>query len=446
MNILLVIMDSVRAENTSLHGYERDTTPFLESFAEECLYFPEARAPASWSLPSHTSIFTGLNSYAHGHHSRTQTLDSTRTVWRDLERMGYSTGAFSSNAFLTELDVGLKDAFSHVMGPPEVPLGGEVDPRFYKDETVDFLKECLLSQKPMRSLAGGVVSKIGWDFPWLLPYTYRNRTTAGPVRDEAYVSGFLDWIDGRNEWAAVINLMDAHSPYLPKPEYDNWASPENWDVQDSLSETSTAIDFYNGNIDHEELQSLMNLYDGAIRQTDATVKRLIESVPNDTVIVITADHGESFGESNEGRPIDFVAHNTGLNEKGLHVPLLVYHPELEGRTVEQLASPIGFPEFIDEFSPESFVRDELLLFDGDHMTSYEQIEDPLIRTEVKKHSYALYRQENATITKEVMCGDDRNEVIESRIDSMEMANVLAESGDSKLSQSTEDHLEDLGYL
>lgn len=136
MNVLLIIMDSVRARNTGLHGYRRDTTPFLDSFAEDCIRFSEARSPASWSLPSHTSMFTGINSYAHGHHSRTQTLDSTQTVWHKLENSGHITGAFSSNAFLTELDVGLRDSFSHVMGPPEVPLGGEVDPRFFKDETV----------------------------------------------------------------------------------------------------------------------------------------------------------------------------------------------------------------------------------------------------------------------------------------------------------------------
>lgn len=446
MNVLLIIMDSVRAHNTGLHGYRRDTTPFLDSFAEDCIHFSEARAPASWSLPSHTSMFTGLNSYAHGHHSRSQTLDSTQTVWHKLENSGRITGAFSSNAFLTELDVGLKDPFSHVMGPPEVPLGGEVDPRFYKDETVDFLKESLSSGSPVRSLAGGVVSKIGWDLPQLLPESYRYRTTAGPVRDEAYVSGFLDWMDGQDEWAAVLNLMDAHSPYLPKPEYDKWATKKDWDVQESMSETSTAIDFYNGEINHDNLDSVMNLYDGTIRQTDANLQRLIENIPDDTVVVITADHSESFGESSESRPIDFVAHNTGLNEEGLHVPLLVYHPELDGQTVEKLASPIGFPEFVDRFSPESFVRDELLIFDGDHMTSYEQIEDPEIRAEVEKHSYALYQQKDEYLTKESMCTGETNEAIESRIGSTDTANILCDSTNNTLSQSTEDHLEDLGYL
>jgi hypothetical protein len=286
------------------------------------------------------------------------------------------------------------------------------------------------------------VSKIGWDLPQLLSGSYRNRTTAGPIRDEAYVSEFLDWMDSQDEWAAVLNLMDAHSPYLSKPEYDKWATQEDWDVQESLSETSTAIDFYNGEINHDDLDSLMNLYDGSIRQTDANLQRLIENIPDDTVVVITADHGES----SEARPIDFVAHNTGLNEEGLHVPLLVYHPKLDDQTVDKLASPIGFPEFVDGFSPESFVRDELLIFDGDHMTSYERIEDPEIRAEVEKHSYALYQQKDGVLTKELMCTGETNEPIEARIESTGRPNILSKSTEKNLSQNTEDHLEDLGYL
>jgi len=64
-NVLLIVLDSVRAKNTSLHGYGRETTLFLEEFAEQSTQHEQARAPPSWSLPSHVGMFTGLHVAEH---------------------------------------------------------------------------------------------------------------------------------------------------------------------------------------------------------------------------------------------------------------------------------------------------------------------------------------------------------------------------------------------
>lgn len=78
MNILLLVADSLRAENTSLHGYHRDTTPFLDELADESIVYDTAIAPSIWSLPSHASIWTGLHADEHRLYSTTSALGGIR--------------------------------------------------------------------------------------------------------------------------------------------------------------------------------------------------------------------------------------------------------------------------------------------------------------------------------------------------------------------------------
>ena len=95
-NILLVVMDSVRAKNMSLHGYTRPTTPFLNKFAEESVVYEQARAPGPNTLTSSASIFTGSHVLSHGLTNRKKKLRSGNTVWDAVsEEYGYDTGIFS---------------------------------------------------------------------------------------------------------------------------------------------------------------------------------------------------------------------------------------------------------------------------------------------------------------------------------------------------------------
>lgn len=88
-NILLVVMDSVRASNTSLYGHENETTPFLESLAESSTVYEQARSSGSWSLPSHTSLFTGYNVAEHGIVEPENRLEEGHTIFETLRDEGY---------------------------------------------------------------------------------------------------------------------------------------------------------------------------------------------------------------------------------------------------------------------------------------------------------------------------------------------------------------------
>ena len=89
-NVLLVVLDSVRAANCSLYGAARETTPYLSRLADESTVYAQARAPSNWSLPSHVSLFTGLDAHVHQVtvHDR---LRAGHTVFETLSADGYAT-------------------------------------------------------------------------------------------------------------------------------------------------------------------------------------------------------------------------------------------------------------------------------------------------------------------------------------------------------------------
>ena len=95
-NIILIVLDTLRAKNMSLYGLKKQTTPFLERIAENSVVYNNAYSAAPWTLPSHASIFTGLypsqhNALAMGNYLKEDLL----TLAEYLKNKGYSTISFS---------------------------------------------------------------------------------------------------------------------------------------------------------------------------------------------------------------------------------------------------------------------------------------------------------------------------------------------------------------
>ena len=362
-NVLLVVLDSVRARNTSLHGYDRATTPFLDSFADRATTYRQARAPSIHSIASHVSMFTGAHVEQHEASYHTAQIDPTETVWRTLrDEARYATGLFTSNRIVASAS-NLSDAFDHVSRPTyplskrlENVVDGTVLKRayFHAYRAVASLRAAadrLQSRSTTLSRLRGAVA--GRQQEQAKP----NRTGAGAAADDSsaaaadeqpdvgfkslfggkFVDAFLDWEADRDRpWAACLNLMDAHSPYQPRAEFNIWADETHRRIQ--REELPSVWQTLNGT-GWEKIEALEPLYDGAIRQTDAIVERLVgalkrRGVLSDTVIIITSDHGEGFGE--QSRLADGVrlrGHKWGIHEALTHVPLVISYPDRDGGTV-----------------------------------------------------------------------------------------------------------------
>lgn len=348
-NVLLVVLDSVKAANTSLHGHHSETTPFLASFADRATHYQECKAPAPKSLTSHASLFTGLAPEEHGLTSRDLTLKPGMTVWADLRADGYETAVFSANPFVTEYPVGLADAFDDVFGRDRtLPYPDAVNPWDFagnSDQYGAFFRAALASDAPVGSLLNGAVLKLNDIFPSLVDHS------SGGVASD-YVDLFAEWHAERTgPWAACINLMDAHTPYEPQSEHDRWSGGDVHAVSADIDQYVWA--FQGDQHPWYQLEMLGTLYDGAIRQADAAVEQLVSLLADrddldETLVVVTSDHGEGFGERSPLRPTRIAGHGgPKVHEAVLHVPLVVKYPgQTSSRATDAVVSLTDFREAV----------------------------------------------------------------------------------------------------
>lgn len=485
-NVLLVIMDSVRAANTSLHGHEHETTPFLEEFAERATVYEQARSPGTWSLPSHTSIFTGMHVAEHGVTRARHSLKPGYTIFEELAEEGYETGVFSENTWITDMEVGLKDAFDTVEGARNLPYPDAVDPSNFvlsegQGKYFDFFKHCLERDDTVKSLVNGAFTKIAWDYPQLLPDRFKSSTPA-----RVYADLFLDWEEEQTgAWAACVNFMDGHLPYLPDEDHDKWGGDKLLDLQNEMDDQ--VWEFNGGQRPWWQRKALEGLYDGTIHQMDAQLRRLIETLErrdelDNTLIVITSDHGEGFGEPSRIRGdrdsvkpnARVAAHGAGIHEVLTHVPLVVQFPGQESaKTVSEVASLTEFPSVVTRTAAGTNQEDGFVP-DGQVVVSSHGLEEPM---EERAQRYtgdfyrfngdcrAVYEGEAPDVTKflswrdkyetvkinDVKSSYKQNEENGDRVDAVfeeiSEQGVRADSGGlDDVDKSTKQRLEDLGYV
>lgn len=299
-NVLLVVLDTVAARYTSLHGYGRETTPGLARLADdsETTVFSQARAPSNWSLPSHASLLTGVPASLH-ELTMERRLRADTTVFERLADAGYRTAVLSENPWLTDHPAGFAFAF-----------------------------ETVVSQADVSASRDGSDTPDGYD----------------------YAGALLDWVDDAeasgDPWAACLNLMDAHFPYRVREPHDEFGGPVAWAVHDSLPRR-WEWDVYAGDLSPGVPGLLEPLYESAIRQADAVVEGVVSElrergIADETLVVVTSDHGECFGAP-PPTPAEppAVEHGLGTHESLYHVPLLVRWPaglDSVGRAAERRAA------------------------------------------------------------------------------------------------------------
>jgi arylsulfatase A-like enzyme len=301
-NILLIILDTVRAASLSAFGYERPTTPYLERFSRESARFDRAYSVSSWTLPSHASMFTGRWPHevsADWNLPLDQQFPTLAEVFRDE---GYATAGFVSNYFYTMPETGLSRGFIRYSTFPissaEVlaswSLGSWVSNR-------QSVRRLVRSQELL------------------------NRKRADGVRRE--LLGWVDGLKGR-PFFAMLNIFDAHQPYLPPAPYDTLFGDGRigFHPKTKLTHRDVALGAEaRKTLSLDEVARQHLAYDGAIRFIDSQLELLLEElrrrgVLDGTVVVITADHGEGLGEGGG------FEHGNLFTDLTTHVPLLVRYP------------------------------------------------------------------------------------------------------------------------
>jgi arylsulfatase A-like enzyme len=482
-NVLLVVLDSLRAYNCSLYGHDNETTPALESLAERATVFEQARAPSIHSVSSHASIFSGYHVPEHEVTQHESRLDPAATVWHELATdHGHDTGIFTPNAVVT-LSSNLDEAFETTVGAKRSVddrlFDGVITPADLAGETSpgEYLRAALGSGTPVRAVLNGAYDQF-------VPGTSASQDPETEHAD-VYVEALLEWVDERDgPWAACLNLMDAHYPYAPDDEHDRWGGEWIDAIHEELLSTPLSRTFLQGR-PWGQLRALESLYDGCIHQVDAAVDRVVRELQargelDDTLLVVTSDHGEGFGERSRVTPeVRLVDHSWGLHERLTHVPLVVVEPgQYESgmsRHVTDLATLQRFPAAVraavagesaaDAFVPDGPVLsstycvdppgDELPLVEahrepyfGPWRAVYRETGDGVRKSVTRRDDSATVQIRDARVSYRLAADDleeDPVEVVDGIFGELDGADVALGEGD-ELDAATEQHLEELGYL
>jgi arylsulfatase A-like enzyme len=297
-DIVLIVLDTVRARALEAYGGAHDTMPGLEDFARKATRFERAWTNASWTLPAHASLFSGLRVGRHRYDSGFDKLDRAsvdRFLAERLRRSGYATGAVAANFGVFGREDPLLIGFESVDAEPLRPY--VFKPWFF---------DLIYAWPRMPGLASLAAAFPGPSMraPWAVD------------RALAFWSGA-----GSRPRFLFVNLMEAHLPWLPDPQDQARFGPAGLDTE---REQIDVLGRYlqQGRPTPTEQAMLRARYEEAIRTLDRSVSRLLAAVSSpekgrDTIVVVTSDHGESLGEH------DRFGHRNSLDEEATRIPLFI---------------------------------------------------------------------------------------------------------------------------
>jgi arylsulfatase A-like enzyme len=285
-NVLLIVLDTARVDHLTPYGYERDTTPNLAKLAQQGTLFETAISTSPWTLPAHGTLFTGRYPSEISADWLVPLDDQHKTLAEAMGEHGYVTAGFVGNLNYCSAAHGVDRGFSRF---EDFPLSWPV---------VAFC-----------TVLGQV---IGADYGLGFINLIRNNAE--------WVTGrFLSWVDEpRNQrpFFAFLNLFDAHALYITHPEYQEKFGPM----------VLPPNRWYNKPLwEGEEMQGFVNAYDGCLGFLDLHLGKLFDGLRErglleNTLIIVTADHGEQFGEHG------LKDHSNSLYRQLVHVPLVLHFP------------------------------------------------------------------------------------------------------------------------
>jgi arylsulfatase A-like enzyme len=274
-NIVLVSIDTLRADHLGCYGYARDTSPTIDRLAREGVVFRQAIASSSWTFPSHASMLSGLNPSRHGAVGfgiLASVPPKVEMLAQWLWDAGYQTAGFTGGGF----------------------VGGE----------------------------------MGFDrgFATYIP----DKGSISDLKDyfESNVDGAIAWMDTTRgqPFFLFLHTYAVHMPYQPPPPYDRRYDPDYTGPCAAAIEHDDVACKRAAQNDPRMLQHIKALYDGEIRRMDDILSRLVtrltaSGLARRTCVIVTSDHGEEFMEHGQ------LFHNHAkLYDELLRVPLIAWCP------------------------------------------------------------------------------------------------------------------------
>jgi len=280
-NVLLISIDSLRADRLGCYGQARETSPTLDQLAAGGVRFARAYSPTSWTLPSHVTLLSGLSQEKHQVVLiQDRIRDGILALPAVLSEQGFQTTGFYSGPFLHP-SYGFAQGFEEYIS---------------------------CQGKKTETLQGSAA----------VEQSHHDRTN-GILAD-----AFEVWARerAREPFFAFVHLWDVHYDYIPPEPYASMFDP---DYTGELDGSAIATHGFPLDASPRDVEHLLALYDGEIRYADATIARIFAALRDrhlldDTLVVVTADHGDEFLDHG-GK-----GHQHTLYDELVHVPLILWAP------------------------------------------------------------------------------------------------------------------------
>jgi arylsulfatase A-like enzyme len=363
-NIVLIVLDALRQDHLACYGYGRKTAPIIERIAEEGAVFERAYTTASWTLPAHASLFTGLYTSTHETDKGSLRLSAERrTLAEILSENGYRTAGFSANPWLSSIS-GLEQGFERF--------------EYLGTHTTQTLFLNLVKERARALITSDAQRDLGAD---------------------NVITHLLRWVEkvrhGDAPFFVFANFMEVHAPYgtVPEPYFSSFLQhsvPKDigrkWVREKPLFACRQCQGPLEGfeagptgspecvdgkwRLPAARLEATHALYDAGILYVDYHIGRIYRALEragilDETLLIITSDHGDSLGEHGS------MGHGLLLYEQVLKVPLVmryprIYPPRLRVSEAVSLVDVLPTIEHILGL-PRSPLRDAVSLVPGDEL-------------------------------------------------------------------------------
>lgn len=318
-NIILISIDTLRADFLSCYGYNKETTPNIDQLAAEGTIYLNNFSTGVWTPPGHASMLTGLYVQEHGVYGDNRLADNIPTIATLLKENSYQTSGFVNNSQVGEL-VGFEK-------------GHDIFVEVWKG-----IKPKSFVERFMKGVKRRMEDKLGFN-------------DMGAKRTNELFSRWIEnEIDRNKPFYTFLHYIEPHNPLNPPAPYKNRYLSEksfkkiNKNKIEKVAHNPLICFVENINLNEEEKEYLKTLYAEEIAYVDSKVGEIVETLKskdlyNNTMIIITSDHGEHFGEHN------LWSHAGSLYNEVLHIPLVIKYPI----GVDYVGEVQGFTQLVDIF-------------------------------------------------------------------------------------------------
>ncbi len=315
-NVIIIVLDTMRAKDMSCYGYDRITTPNITDFGNDSIFYGNAFSPAIWTVPSHASLFTGTYPSVHGALNLHRYLDEKlMTLAEVLGLSGYDTLSFSNNGFISIKDFGLSRGFKISEGQPY----------------------------PKRKISRVMPNFVKWA---------KGAIDCGAGVTNNYVKSFINRREKTDKpFFMFLNYMEAHAPYKNIPKnylklFVDQAAKQRVKMvnQDRQKYLTRSI-----NMNEEDFMLLRMLYNAQISYLDYKISELLDffkqnDIYDNSLILLTSDHGDMIGEHN------LMHHSYCIYDELIKIPMILKLPDTinQGKKIDNQVSLMNVPATIME--------------------------------------------------------------------------------------------------